>query len=111
MRSNVSVQLTRRWARLFCLRVRVPATPPAALFSVKAAGSAPYHERQSALDRRSGRSEEHTSELQSLMRSSYAIFCLKKKTKIIQLSTTTRETNTHNSSNSIKNKMENPPTI
>src|SRR3546814_20877251 len=30
-------------------------------------------------DRR--RSEEHTSELQSLMRTSYAVFCLKKKTK------------------------------
>src|SRR3546814_6589145 len=29
------------------------------------------------------RSEEHTSELQSLMRSSYAVFCLKKKTKQI----------------------------
>src|SRR3546814_3084941 len=29
------------------------------------------------------RSEEHTSELQSLMRSSYAVFCLKKKTKKI----------------------------
>src|SRR3546814_4465330 len=28
----------------------------------------------------SGRSEEHTSELQSLMRISYAVFCLKKKT-------------------------------
>src|SRR3546814_8891782 len=28
---------------------------------------------------RSGRSEEHTSELQSLMRISYAVFCLKKK--------------------------------
>src|SRR3546814_2734987 len=27
------------------------------------------------------RSEEHTSELQSLMRSSYAVFCLKKKQK------------------------------
>src|SRR3546814_8103749 len=27
------------------------------------------------------RSEEHTSELQSLMRTSYAVFCLKKKTK------------------------------
>src|SRR3546814_6102511 len=27
---------------------------------------------------RSGRSEEHTSELQSLMRNSYAVFCLKK---------------------------------
>src|SRR3546814_5350505 len=26
------------------------------------------------------RSEEHTSELQSLMRTSYAVFCLKKKT-------------------------------
>src|SRR3546814_255123 len=30
---------------------------------------------------RSARSEEHTSELQSLMRISYAVFCLKKKTK------------------------------
>src|SRR3546814_1573128 len=29
-----------------------------------------------------GRSEEHTSELQSLMRISYAVFCLKKKKKI-----------------------------
>src|SRR3546814_2161255 len=28
---------------------------------------------------RRGRSEEHTSELQSLMRISYAVFCLKKK--------------------------------
>src|SRR3546814_10819852 len=28
---------------------------------------------------RAGRSEEHTSELQSLMRISYAVFCLKKK--------------------------------
>src|SRR3546814_15266042 len=31
------------------------------------------------------RSEEHTSELQSLMRISYAVFCLKKKTKNIAL--------------------------
>src|SRR3546814_1434900 len=29
-----------------------------------------------------GRSEEHTSELQSLMRISYAVFCLKKKTPL-----------------------------
>src|SRR3546814_6484082 len=35
------------------------------------------------------RSEEHTSELQSLMRISYAVFCLKKKTK-------TYKSNTHN---------------
>src|SRR3546814_1998129 len=31
------------------------------------------------LSARRGRSEEHTSELQSLMRISYAVFCLKKK--------------------------------
>src|SRR3546814_5797827 len=31
-------------------------------------------------DHDSARSEEHTSELQSLMRISYAVFCLKKKT-------------------------------
>src|SRR3546814_3117480 len=31
--------------------------------------------------RTGGRSEEHTSELQSLMRISYAVFCLKKKKK------------------------------
>src|SRR3546814_7835094 len=36
------------------------------------------------------RSEEHTSELQSLMRSSYAVFCLKKKKYII---TSTNNTN------------------
>src|SRR3546814_7544092 len=34
--------------------------------------------RESPVHRRL-RSEEHTSELQSLMRSSYAVFCLKKK--------------------------------
>src|SRR3546814_6068556 len=33
------------------------------------------------LRERNGRSEEHTSELQSLMRISYAVFCLKKKKK------------------------------
>src|SRR3546814_3132008 len=35
-----------------------------------------------------GRSEEHTSELQSLMRISYAVFCLKKKKN-------TKQQNTH----------------
>src|SRR3546814_5678806 len=38
-----------------------------------------------------GRSEEHTSELQSLMRISYAVFCLKKKKK-----------DTHNASSRFK---------
>src|SRR3546814_1329750 len=35
-----------------------------------------------AIDEMQKRSEEHTSELQSLMRLSYAVFCLKKKKKI-----------------------------
>src|SRR3546814_4145004 len=39
------------------------------------------------------RSEEHTSELQSLMRISYAVFCLKKKTTQQKI-TSTRLTNT-----------------
>src|SRR3546814_7994191 len=39
-----------------------------------------------------GRSEEHTSELQSLMRISYAVFCLKKKTT--QTSSKETQTNT-----------------
>src|SRR3546814_4563207 len=45
------------------------------------AGLAACHCRRAmTMTRRlNGRSEEHTSELQSLMRSSYAVFCLKKK--------------------------------
>src|SRR3546814_3715655 len=39
------------------------------------------------------RSEEHTSELQSLMRSSYAVFCLKKKKRNKTHSNTTHEQN------------------
>src|SRR3546814_2416747 len=40
----------------------------------------------------SRRSEEHTSELQSLMRISYAVFCLKKKKEIIQNKDTVNNT-------------------
>src|SRR3546814_6293761 len=38
------------------------------------------------------RSEEHTSELQSLMRISYAVFCLKKKKKLTQQNHKPQET-------------------
>src|SRR3546814_1273309 len=41
-----------------------------------------HGDRQADLERAHPRSEEHTSELQSLMRISYAVFCLKKKKKI-----------------------------
>src|SRR3546814_2152827 len=44
-------------------------------------GGGGRHQEDEETDRVEERSEEHTSELQSLMRSSYAVFCLKKKTK------------------------------
>src|SRR3546814_9494129 len=42
------------------------------------------------------RSEEHTSELQSLMRTSYAVFCLKKKTEKHRYTTITTFNSYHN---------------
>src|SRR3546814_2394653 len=44
--------------------------------------------------RRSRRSEEHTSELQSLMRISYAVFCLKKKNNTRHIIQRSRDKNT-----------------
>src|SRR3546814_9038856 len=41
----------------------------------------PYNPARQHQDRSNERSEEHTSELQSLMRISYAVFCLKKNKK------------------------------
>src|SRR3546814_3428638 len=45
----------------------------------RAAGVQPVQARDAVRRLPAGRSEEHTSELQSLMRISYAVFCLKKK--------------------------------
>src|SRR3546814_4362006 len=47
----------------------------------QAAARAKRADRLRRQDQGPSRSEEHTSELQSLMRISYAVFCLKKKTK------------------------------
>src|SRR3546814_9733741 len=49
--------------------------PAALLVRFGLAGRQPIDGRRRGIDR----SEEHTSELQSLMRISYAVFCLKKK--------------------------------
>src|SRR3546814_5357983 len=60
------------------------------------AGAGGYYRCRSGCARRStrsARSEEHTSELQSLMRISYAVFCLKKKS-------------THNSTNVMYQQMQ-----
>src|SRR3546814_2870885 len=48
----------------------------------RSAGDRPHPARFSFSRNRIRRSEEHTSELQSLMRISYAVFCLKKKKDI-----------------------------
>src|SRR3546814_6904495 len=42
------------------------------------------------------RSEEHTSELQSLMRISYAVFCLKKKKNIQNIITSSKQSDNQN---------------
>src|SRR3546814_3994301 len=49
-----------------------------------------------------GRSEEHTSELQSLMRISYAVFCLKKKKKTITHISKINDTNLSQKTNKQK---------
>src|SRR3546814_1886247 len=67
--------VTKRWMVLpACIRARMsPALIPFfTSYSPGLIGSSPPN-------RRAWRSEEHTSELQSLMRISYAVFCLKKK--------------------------------
>src|SRR3546814_4979779 len=63
------------------VRRRQPATR--ARFPYRAPAPRRYR-AGAASSRREGptRSEEHTSELQSLMRISYAVFCLKKKNKV-----------------------------
>src|SRR3546814_4990099 len=55
---------------------------------VSAAQGAVLLAHQPGGPRMTRRSEEHTSELQSLMRNSYAVFCMKKKTNITKLLTT-----------------------
>src|SRR3546814_3679408 len=85
--------------------------------AIQKAGRSKYgheHDIRAVIDRRTGeiqlaryievadpveneitRSEEHTSELQSLMRISYAVFCLKKKTKTQHPYTKTRKHTKH----------------
>src|SRR3546814_1068079 len=61
-----------RWRRPISWRSAAPCPPPPAPHLRKDVRSAWRHSPRI-------RSEEHTSELQSLMRISYAVFCLKKK--------------------------------
>src|SRR3546814_2643964 len=85
---------------LFSARGIIAVLGPAAATSVVAAGAACAESADAASP--PARSEEHTSELQSLMRISYAVFCLKKQTNHKQHHTLTNKqeatssTNKHN---------------
>src|SRR3546814_10019303 len=63
-------RLDRQLQGLLYVRLRFPSTRPIRQ------GSVTWHASRPTM---SPRSEEHTSELQSLMRNSYAVFCLTKK--------------------------------
>src|SRR3546814_1003902 len=68
----------------------------AGLCGVRSAAGSGFGTAVSA-SRPAARSEEHTSELQSLMRISYAVFCLKKKKKkTLYISRRVSNDNTHN---------------
>src|SRR3546814_2427820 len=93
MRAIAPLLLPATFAAAACLLAACsgPAEPPPA--AADAAATAPSADAGPATGNETprDRSEEHTSELQSLMRISYAVFCLKKK-KI----TTTLTNNIHN---------------
>src|SRR3546814_9663412 len=76
-----SERMTRRSATVPQASMELPTTPIA---------SAGYG--LAAPQRGDGRSEEHTSELQSLMRISYAVFCLKQKNNTLQTEMDQRKT-------------------
>src|SRR3546814_4374079 len=80
------------WGRARILvRARLPAITTVSSNIVRASARGPSSDRTARWWRRlrsvrARRSEEHTSELQSLMRISYAVFCLKKKKQMLRLS-------------------------
>src|SRR3546814_10599443 len=86
---RITPELFERWLNLW-KKTTDELMPPDAAHALQAKAARIAESLQLAmffrLDRRPGpagtsqaRSEEHTSELQSLMRISYAVFCLKKK--------------------------------
>src|SRR3546814_2855334 len=82
---NRLVLFNRRYAELYGLgdTLRVGTTLQAMLRASAAVGNYLAEDAEAItrrrLDAAAARSEEHTSELQSLMRISYAVFCLKTK--------------------------------
>src|SRR3546814_4112564 len=73
-----SIEASLSFCLIYSRRIAALEAPPVGL---QASAPGRFHTVRFASD--GSRSEEHTSELQSLMRISYAVFCLKKKTKTI----------------------------
>src|SRR3546814_8330215 len=87
----VTVQLLPTWRRMW-LGLSVSAKPGVSMMGATASPSTKPKPAAMAVER----SEEHTSELQSLMRISYAVFCLKKKKNKHTTNQTKKRTNRHN---------------
>src|SRR3546814_7913383 len=85
---------------LVALAVAEPGAAGLAVAAVAVGAAAGRAGALAAAEAAAARSEEHTSELQSLMRISYAVFCLKKKKKVNQDTTTSAVTSTYSASHS-----------
>src|SRR3546814_7422277 len=82
--SGIGAELVRQFARQKCRVgfIDIAEGPSRALVAELEPGGAAVRYEAADLTDIPARSEEHTSELQSLMRISYAVFCLKKKKNI-----------------------------
>src|SRR3546814_2589075 len=69
------------WQTVFWLPNSPTSSNSPTSLRASSAATVSSHSTRTKYSAVSGRSEEHTSELQSLMRISYAVFCLKKKNK------------------------------
>src|SRR3546814_2992408 len=81
-RAAKATRVTALSLRIAAFADRRPKLLALLLGALSATGFAPLHLWPLTLMALAGRSEEHTSELQSLMRISYAVICLKKKKKL-----------------------------
>src|SRR3546814_6854738 len=78
--SSVEETKKRRYTRRNSANItKGPGRPRATKSGVAKAATAGIAKTAPKATSKTRRSEEHTSELQSLMRNSYAVFCLKKK--------------------------------
>src|SRR3546814_9376208 len=76
-RPTIFFSVTRLWTKFYlAINAKLPPRKQKLLFSIPLLSRVIKRKILSEL-----RSEEHTSELQSLMRTSYDVFCLKKKKK------------------------------